>query len=128
MPLRTLSRWDWLFTLLLGALAGWLIATVIAVGTGMTPLPGTTTDPLQLPKAPTSPDGRTSCPDGWRSTAGVVPPDAVQQLNPQHAGARSFYVCRKDAFEVTIWDNGFISGYEGNNPLTQEQAREVLKR
>lgn len=87
-----------------------------------------TTNETVLPKAPTSPDGVTLCPSGWRSTPGTIPPDGVQQLSSQHVGARSFYTCRKDAFEVTIYDNGYVSGYEGNTPLTTEQARAVLTR
>lgn len=85
-------------------------------------------DEVKLPPAPRSPDGLTLCPKGWQSTPGAIPPEAISQLTQAHVGARSFYVCRKGPFEVTIFDNGYISGYEGNNPLTPEQAREALKR
>lgn len=119
------------------------MALAVAAGTGLltwfvvvpamnqagAPTPPTTaSEEIRLPPAPRSPDGKTLCPDGWRSTPGVIPPDAVQQLNPQHIGARAFYTCRKDAFEITIFDNGFISGYEGNNALTPEDARRALTR
>lgn len=83
---------------------------------------------VKLPPAPKSPGGVTLCPDGWRSTPGVIPPDAVSQLSQSHVGARSFYTCRKDSYEITIFDNGFISGYEGNNPLSPEDARRALTR
>ena len=83
---------------------------------------------ISLPVAPRSPDGVTLCPKGWQSTPGAIPPEAIQQLSQAHVGARAFYVCRKDAFEVTIFDNGYISGYEGNNPLTPEDARRALTR
>lgn len=83
---------------------------------------------VSLPRAPTSPDGVTLCPKGWASTPGTIPPDAVLQLPSTHVGARSFYTCSKPGFEVTIFDNGFISGYEGSNPLTPEQARRALTR
>ncbi|HSE47033.1 MAG TPA: hypothetical protein VLA89_17075, partial [Gemmatimonadales bacterium] len=107
----------------------WYGASVIGSQAGAPVPPGIdVVTEVKLPKAPTSPGGVTLCPKGWVSSEGTIPPDAVSQLSPQHIGARSFYTCRKDALEITIFDNGYVSGYEGNNPLTQEQAREALKR
>lgn len=83
---------------------------------------------VKLPPAPQSPGGKTLCPASWGSTPGTIPPDAVQSLGVQHIGARSFYTCRKAPFEITIWDNGDVTGYEGNNPLTTEAARRALTR
>lgn len=129
IALRNMARdYGWLLAIAVSVLSVIAVVAVLNASEDVAERVGADRPDVQLPSAPRSPDGVTACPDGWRATPGVVPPEGVQQLPPTHAGARSFYTCRKDQFEITIWDNDYISGYEGNNPLTQEQAREVLKR
>ena len=66
------------------------------------------TPKVVLPVAPRAPafDLR-HCPKGWEETAGFPPPGAPSP-------ARSFYTCRKDGIEVTIYDNGTVKGYDRN--------------
>lgn len=110
-----------------GLLTWFVVVPAMNQAGGPTP-PTTAADEVKLPPAPQSPDGRTTCPKGWNSTPGTIPPDAVSQLPQTHVGARSFYTCRKDTFEIIMLDNGYVYGYEGNNPLSPEDARRALTR
>lgn len=130
MSFLDVRSWGWRATVLF-ALGCSLLAMVLVVTASRVsnqPIPGSdTTTEVQLPHAPSSPTERDLCPPdkGWSFSQGVVPPDAPTT----HIGARSFYTCRRDGWEVTVWDQGDITcfGPEGAAKSREECGAELVR-